>query len=699
VSGYGSRLFDQHQDKLKSSAVAVEVARERGYVTADTKKGLERYGFSPAQQRPPALVIPLHDVFGEPAGYQLRSDDPRVLSGRTMKYESRLGQKMVLDVPPRVHAQLGDPTRPLVVTEGPIKADALVTAGLDAVALLGVWGWRGANDEGGKVALAAWEQVALNGRQLYVAFDSDVMLKPQVYEAMSRFGAWLKLRGADVAYVYLPSATGQKVGTDDFLAAGNTAADLVALATSELRKPPGTPEPEEEVVDTFDDVPDEPGHQVLDDVVAVLDRYVVWPSAQHRDAVALWIVHTWLYDCFDMTPRLAVLSPQKQCGKTRVMELVKFLARRPRFTLTMSAAYMFRIIEESAPTLLVDEADTVFGNRHKNDAHEDLRGLLNGGWERGAVVGKMIGEGAGMVPKDFATFAPVALAGIGDCLPETVLDRSIVVRMRRRAPDEVIEPMRQRRAVARTGPLARRIAAWSSRVAEELDDADPEMPDGIVDRPADVWAPLIAVADTAGPDWPARARKACVALNAARAEDDPGIGEKLLADVREAFAVLELLDRPVTDRAHSADLVDWLNALDERPWGGWNKDKGIRQVDLAKQLGAFGIKSKNVRIGDTQKKGYELDQFDDTFARYLTPTAGTEVPPSRNGQRPEDTPPDQGQYGGTAGTPLRDGSTRDANGDRPEPPTGTCDVCGTAMTILDEGQTTHPACAEVGAGW
>ena len=185
MTGYGSRLFDQHQAKLASSAIDIEVARERGYVTADTKAQLERYGFSPAQRRVPALIIPLHDVFGELAGYQLRADEPRMLDGRSMKYESRLGQKMVLDVPPRVHPHLGDPSRALVVTEGPLKADSLVSAGFDAIALLGVWGWRGMNDEGGKVALAAWEQVALNGRQVYVAFDSDVMLKPQVHEAMT----------------------------------------------------------------------------------------------------------------------------------------------------------------------------------------------------------------------------------------------------------------------------------------------------------------------------------------------------------------------------------------------------------------------------------------------------------------------------------------------------------------------------------
>lgn len=246
MSEYGSDLFDQHLAKLRASAVDPEVARERGYLSAGSKADLERQGFSVAQRRPPALVIPLFDVVGERAGAQVRPDEPRMLDGKPVKYETRAGQKMVLDVPPQVRPHLGDPNRPLVITEGPIKADAIVSAGLDAVALLGVWSWRGTNEDGGKVALPAWESVALNGRQVYVAFDSDAMLKPQVHAAMERLGSFLESRGAEVAYIYLPPGeAGGKVGADDFLAAGNTTGDLLALATPELRnlvhRPPPRP--------------------------------------------------------------------------------------------------------------------------------------------------------------------------------------------------------------------------------------------------------------------------------------------------------------------------------------------------------------------------------------------------------------------------------------------------------------------------
>lgn len=605
ADAWGIGLFDQHRAKLDSSAIAVDVGRERGYRSADTKAQLDRYGFSPAQRNVPALIIPLHDVFGEPAGYQIRPDSPRVLNGRTMKYESRLGQKMVLDVPPRVHPHLSDPARPLVVTEGPLKADALVSAGLDAVALLGVWGWRGTNDEGGKVALAAWEQVALEGRQVYLAFDSDVMLKPQVHEAMSRFAAFLKARKADVAYVYLSSDAGKKVGADDFLAAGGTAADLIALAASEMRRLPGEPA-ETEPVDTYEDVPDEHGHQVLDDVVRFLDRYVAWQMPEQRDAVALWAAHTHAIAAFDSTPRLDLSSAEKQCGKTRTLELLESLCRRPRLTVSMTPAYMFRLIEEATPTLLVDETDAIFGPKADKN-NEDLRGLLNAGHRRGATVGRMVGEGAAMTPTDFPVFCPVALAGIGK-LPDTIHDRSIVVMLRRRAPGEHVEPYRARKVRPIGDRLGRRLAAWAHRNAEALADLDPVMPAGITDRPADVWEPILAVADVAGGTWPDRARVACVRLNEVRAESDDSIGVKLLADIRAVFG-----DH---DRMSSADLLERLAGLDESPWGDW-RGKAIDARWLAKRLKPYGVGSTKIRLGETTAKGYLAEHLSDAWSRYL----------------------------------------------------------------------------------
>jgi hypothetical protein len=381
----------------------------------------------------------------------------------------------------------------------------------------------------------------------------------------------------------------------------------------------------------------------------------------------LWIAHTHVIAALDFTPRLALLSPVKQCAKTRVLELVARLARRARHSVSMSAAFMFRVIEDQAPTLLIDEVDTIFGKRAKDEAGEALRGLIDAGFERGATVGRMVGEGAGMQPKDFPVFCPVALAGIGDCLPDTITDRSIVVRMRRRAPGETVEAFRRRRAGAQAEALRRRLGSWAETAeftVEATVDADPELPDGVEDRAADCWEPIIAVAEAAGGMWPGRARDACKVLTGERANGNQGTGARLLADVRTVLAG--------ENEIFSAVLVERLNALDEAPWGGWRQGKGIQARDVAGMLGVFGIRSKNVRIGDQQKKGYEAADFDDAFTRYLPPpsddrdTLGNSVPTSPNGDEPPATPSEQAKHAEATGT---DASSQTGQGrnDGPSP--------------------------------
>ena len=239
---YALSIFPQHQQLLAASAISPEVARERGYVSADTKKQLERLGFSGYQQRVPALVVPVHDVTGAIATYQLRADRPRVTkAGKTVKYETRANSRMVLDIPPRIRGQLGDPAVPLWITEGARKADAAVSAGLCCIALLGVWNWRGRNAADATAALGDWESVALKDRRVYIAFDSDVLTKRDVRFALQRLGGFLAARGAEVRYAHLPHDGDAKTGLDDYLAAGGIADDLVTSATPELQAAQDTP--------------------------------------------------------------------------------------------------------------------------------------------------------------------------------------------------------------------------------------------------------------------------------------------------------------------------------------------------------------------------------------------------------------------------------------------------------------------------
>lgn len=233
-------LLPQHVALLQASGIRDEVLRARGYRSAWSKVELGQLGFSVIQRKTPGLLLPVWRVDGTLAFCQYRPDLPRLTAeGKSVKYETPPKVRMALDLNPLARSWLGDPRRILLVTEGIRKADAAVSQGLCCLALLGVWSWRGTNAHGGTTALADWELVALNGRQVYIVFDSDVMVKDQVHQAVTRLRAFLESRGALVRLVYLLAGEGgTKVGLDDYLADGHSVDDLLALATDEHLHPP-----------------------------------------------------------------------------------------------------------------------------------------------------------------------------------------------------------------------------------------------------------------------------------------------------------------------------------------------------------------------------------------------------------------------------------------------------------------------------
>lgn len=255
VNGDGAQaakpLLPQHRAMLEASGIVPATMNARGYWTATTKTELRDLGFSAAQCQVPALVIPIFDVTGQVALHQIRPDSPRTgQNGKAIKYDTPKGAKMALDIPPAVRPLLGNPNRPLFITEGVKKADSAVSHGLCCIALLGVWNWRGANEEGGKMVLAAWESIALEDRDVHVVFDSDVALKPEVHKALVRLKGFLESRKAKARVIYLESRTdGGKVGLDDFFATGGVVATLLARATNTLRQ-----EPESLAGDGFDTI-------------------------------------------------------------------------------------------------------------------------------------------------------------------------------------------------------------------------------------------------------------------------------------------------------------------------------------------------------------------------------------------------------------------------------------------------------------
>lgn len=346
---------------------------------------------------------------------------------------------------------------------------------------------------------------------------------------------------------------------------------------------------------------------ILAEVHDYLGRFVAYPSEHAHLAHCLWIAHAHAMDAWESTPRLAFLSPERGSGKSRALELSETLVPRPIETMNSTPAYLFRKISDpaGAPTVLFDEVDTIFGPAARE--HEDLRAILNAGHRRGATAGRCVIKGKEILTIELPAYAAVALAGLGN-LPDTITSRAVIVRMRRRAPGETVEPYRRRDHAPEGNALRDRMAAWATGALAELAAARPKMPQGVEDRDADVWEALLALADAAGGDWPERARDAAVELVAEAKDSAPSFGERLLADLRTIFADHEVL--------FTEEILRALIALDESPWGDL-RGKPLDARRLARYLKAFGVVPKQVRVGMATQKGYAAEDLFDPWARYL----------------------------------------------------------------------------------
>ena len=259
------------------------------------------------------------------------------------------------------------------------------------------------------------------------------------------------------------------------------------------------------------------GSELLDQIVACLREYLVLPSGS-AEIIALWVLHTHVFDCFTITPRLAITSPEKGCGKTTLLDVINELVARPLPTSNATTSAVFRIIEMKAPTLLIDEADTFLKD------NDELRGVLNTGHRRGGHVTRTVGDD--FEPRQFATWSPAAIAMIGR-LPDTLDDRAITIRLKRRKPIERVRAFRSDRA-AELRVLAQKAARWALDNRQTLTAADPETGE-LVNRAADNWRPLFAVADIAGGKWPRLARS--TAKSAEASKEDQSIKTILLVRV------------------------------------------------------------------------------------------------------------------------------------------------------------------------
>jgi uncharacterized protein DUF3631 len=357
------------------------------------------------------------------------------------------------------------------------------------------------------------------------------------------------------------------------------------------------------------------GAGLLDSLHTALTAYVILPSAEAADAVTLWIAATHAQPAWAHAPRLVIRGPEKRCGKSRLLDIVEATCHEPLITVNASPAAVYRSITSDPPTMLVDEADTIFGP--KADGNEDLRGLLNAGHQRNRPAVRY--EAASNRVITIPTFAMAALAGIG-AMPDTIEDRAVVIRMRRKAPGETAAPYRHRRDRPGLQTLAERLSGWLRGDLVKLEHAEPAMP--VEDRAADTWEPLVIVADHAGGHWPDRGRAAVLALTAEAADHGQlSTRVRLLGDCRIAFG---------TDTALStAVLLDRLKADSDAPWSDYGPT-GLTAAKLGTLLREFDIRSGNIRFPDgAQAKGYQRADFADAWSRYCPSAkaeAGTAVP-------------------------------------------------------------------------
>ena len=355
------------------------------------------------------------------------------------------------------------------------------------------------------------------------------------------------------------------------------------------------------------------GAELLDAVMDFGCRFIAFPNSESAVAWVAWVIHAHLLDQLDSTPRLAVVAPEKQSGKTRVLEVTETLVPRPLRASSTTTAVLFRLIDsDDRPTVLLDEADAIWSER---GANEELRALLNAGHRRGSDVHRMVGEGSRMKARSFSTFAAVALAGIGD-LPDTLMDRSVAMRMKRRSPHERVERWRFAEGQRQGEALRSEIAAWLRNVGnlpvpDDLED--------VSDRAADVWEPLFMVGDLAGGRWPLLVRDACRVLTALQ-PSQVSLRVRLLSDLRDVWP------HPAAFTP-TATLLQLLGEMDEAPWASHGPlgEHGLTPRRLGSLLAHFGVQSTH--SDDKSVRGYRRVDLQDPWARYLP--AGEPSEPSK----------------------------------------------------------------------
>ena len=354
------------------------------------------------------------------------------------------------------------------------------------------------------------------------------------------------------------------------------------------------------------------GVQLLDELKETVDRYLVLPVGG-ADAIALWVLFAWAHHVATISPILGITAPTMRAGKSKLLELLRSLVPKPLMCSNLTPAAIYRemplyretflsrmIAPKRLPTFLIDEADTFIRDN-------SLRGILNSGHIKADAVVRRVDPSTGKI-KEFSTWAPKAIVMIGT-LPSTLDDRSIKIRMHRKGNDESVERMRRDRIHGDLEPLRVRSREWTDQHLDDLREMDPPVLEELHDRAADNWHPLLSIADLAGGEWPRRAREAAVALEPSEQVESDG-PLLLLADIWEVF------DDLGTDKISSRELSTILCEREDRPWCEWPEKHIKRAHRISRLLRPFGIRTRQMWIGQTNVQGFSREMFEQEWRRY-----------------------------------------------------------------------------------
>ena len=340
--------------------------------------------------------------------------------------------------------------------------------------------------------------------------------------------------------------------------------------------------------------------RLLTDIATTIRRFIVCIE-EVSHAVALWIAMTWFIAVVRVAPLAVITSPEKRCGKTLLLSLLRRLVARAVPASNISPAALYRTIAAWQPTLLIDEADAFMKD------NEELRGLINSGHTRDSAYAiRLVGEN--FTPTTFNTWGAKALAGIGQ-LADTMMDRSVIMELRRKLPNEKVDRIRDAEQNL-FDDLRSKLARFAEDYSEEVRQARPPLPHSLNDRAQDNWEPLLAIAMTASNEWLKVGTTAALKLSGGESASQT-IGAELLSDIQEIF------EEKQVDRIATAELLKALCSDDEKPWKTYSKGFPITPRQLANKLKPYGIHSKTIRIGDDTAKGYEKDQLTEAFSRYI----------------------------------------------------------------------------------